>query len=378
MPFFALPTTAGDGFGAAVDVTSLNPDQVVTLSALQPPAGGLLVVQGSNDAAEQDFVPVAQYNLLQFAGFDVLPSFPRAQLQSLGPSIKTRSAWRRLRVRRFQVPSTDNPPIVNVGADATLSNLFATLAVPAGEGAGALVDVSAFANVKTFHVGGSFPTGIIFVEASQDGGVTFDSIARFDGPWDRANLLAPVTVAAEYSHVRAFRTRSLSNPAGTPAPVIHLGAGNAISGTALAFVSPMFTLPAPNTIAHDNANVKVLPDPFVIADLDTEVNNGFIVPKLSANLVMPIPTITSVPTSRRRMRKVTLEFQQEATTRTITFPDIAGGYRFAKAGSGLGPTEVQFDTELAAMLDDERIEVALQYQFAIDRWFIVGTTGPYT
>ena len=58
MPFVALPTTAGDGVGAAQDVTTLNPSKVFTLSATQAPAGGLLLIEGSNDAAEIDFVPV--------------------------------------------------------------------------------------------------------------------------------------------------------------------------------------------------------------------------------------------------------------------------------------------------------------------------------
>lgn len=384
MPFVALPAPAGDGTGAAQDVTGLNPDHVFTLSALQPPAGGLLLIEGSNDAAETDFVPVAKFDLLQFAGFDVLPFNPRAQIQSLGPPIKTRSAWRRLRVRRLQVPSADSPPVVNVGADASPVNVFATLPVLASDGAAALVDVSVFPNVKTFHVGGTMPEGTIFVEASQNGGVTFDEIARFDGPWAAPNLLAPLTVEAEFSHVRTVRTRSL--PGGNPS--VHLGAGdvaltsgitsiNGQAGPAIAFVSPMLTVPAANTIAHDNANVKVLPAPFVAADITTDTHNGFLVPKLSANLVMPNPTITDLPTSRQRMRKVTLQFTQEAVTRTVTFPDVAGGYRWGKAGATVGPTQAQFDAQLAAMLNDERIHVGIQYNLAIDRWEIVALAGPY-
>ncbi len=231
MPFASLPTTAGDGVGAAVDVTTLNPSKTFTLAATQAPAGGLLLIEGSNDATDVDFVPVAKFDLLQFAGFDVLKFFPRADLQSLGPAIKTLSVWRRLRVRRFQVPTADDPPVVNVGADTASAPQFGTMVGPIADGNSALLDVSTFGNVKTIHVGGTMSGGTIYVEASQDGGTTFDRIARFDGPWGAPNLPAPVTVEAEFNRLRLVRVQSLP-PVGGGAndPKVHVGADDITGG----------------------------------------------------------------------------------------------------------------------------------------------------
>jgi hypothetical protein len=121
----------------------------------------------------------------------------------------------------------------------------------------------------------------------------------------------------------------------------------------------------------DNANDVTLPTTPISTDIDTDVNNGFILPQLTANVTMPIPTNT------RSGRKITFKITQETTTRTVTWTTGAGGYLFAKAGTTLGVTQSQFDTALAAMLNNEVIKIGFEYDSTLARWLCVAIGGPY-
>jgi hypothetical protein len=75
-----------------------------------------------------------------------------------------------------------------------MANVFANLPLPAGNGAGAAVDVSTMGRSRTIVVSGAFSGALITVEASVDGGVTFAPVASFQG--GRRELT--IDVAAEF------------------------------------------------------------------------------------------------------------------------------------------------------------------------------------
>lgn len=148
---------------------------------------------------------------------------------------------------------------------------------------------------------------------------------------------------------------------------------NGETGPAITFVSPMLTQPAANTIRLDNGNSKDLPDPFVQADIDTEVNTAFVVPKLTGALVMPIP---AVPTNNPEDRKITFKFTSNGVN-TPEWPGGAGGYRFADSTSPTGITKDQHDATFANANNDDIVKVAWARDQDNAVWLCVGLTGNY-
>ena len=132
-----------------------------------------------------------------------------------------------------------------------------------------------------------------------------------------------------------------------------------------AVISPMATGPA----ELHNANDKTLPAAPVSADIDTALNSGFIVPQLTANLVLPTPTNT------RSGRKITVKLTQAATPFTVTWASGVGGYLFASTN---GVTQEQFDALLAATPNNGVLKVGLEYDTALSRWLILGLAGPFS
>jgi len=137
-------------------------------------------------------------------------------------------------------------------------------------------------------------------------------------------------------------------------------------------------------IRVDNANMKILPEPFVTADIDTDVSNGFSVPQLTANKTIPVPaTPASLPDTTRRFRKVTFLIRQAAAGGpfTVTWTGGANGYLFAKAGSTVGPTVAQFNTLLAAMAVNEYMKIGFEYTGSDSGlgslWLAVAIAGPF-
>jgi hypothetical protein len=90
-----------------------------------------------------------------------------------------RFAATHMRVRRTGV--TGGPiPIVTVGAtDIGATSL--SLAAPAGNGTGPLVDISALGSFKTIGCQGTF-SGIVYIEVSMDLGLSWGTIASFQAP----------------------------------------------------------------------------------------------------------------------------------------------------------------------------------------------------
>ena len=140
-------------------------------------------------------------------------------------------------------------------------------------------------------------------------------------------------------------------------------------------VSPMKSL-AGNTVRLDNAHTQTLPAPFVTNDLDTDTYNGFIVPKLSAALTIPVPKAPAVGSFEGR--KITLQITSRGTAGdTITWTGGAGGWLWP-GSSGIGPLKADFDSVLAAMANNDVILVGAQYHTVKDRWLINAVAGPFT
>jgi hypothetical protein len=125
----------------------------------------------------------------------------------------------------------------------------------------------------------------------------------------------------------------------------------------------------------DNANTKALAGGFATADIDTDVNNGFTFPKLSAALTVPVPKTPSIGAFDGR--KVTFRIVSRGTAGdTVTFTTGANGFRWPT--TGIGPFQSDFDATLAAMTNDQVIEVAASYYTAGACWFINSLAGPFT
>lgn len=362
-----LPVPAADGSGAWVDVSSIGPERTISIDVGANFEGELFVdaacTAGAAPIDPAQFTPVVRFDSTTQRKTTIL------------------LACNFLRVRRrFTRPENPTVPVVNVGGDAAGASVFGVLAVTAGDGLGAPFDISAGGEVLTVLTAGNFDRAA-YIEGSQDAGATFARIEDF-GKFEAAQgktaicIFERIRVASEKSRsgdspivmVGCMALASLGSGGITS---INANGGAAQVGPAISLLSPMLSRPAANTFRHDNANDKTLPDPFVSGDIDTDVNNGFIVPKLSANLVVPIPTNT------RSGRKITFKITQEGTTRTVTWTGGAGGYQFVKSGSSLGPTQAQFDAELAAMLDDEILKIGFEFDSAKNRWLCVALTGRY-
>lgn len=159
---------------------------------------------------------------------------------------------------------------------------------------------------------------------------------------------------------------------------ISVNGGTPISGP-VALFSPMATQSGQN-IFVDNANRKVLGAAPVQADINTDVNNAFFIPKLTGALVMPIPAVPLV--GQIEFRKVTFSIISRGNAAdTVTFTGGAGGYNFAnnaRAGA-LGPFLADFNSLLAGMANGDMILIGFEYHTALAApWLCVALSGPYS
>ena len=157
----------GNGPGASVDTSAMGKEKSIVVGGTF--VGATVAIEVSENGTE--FQPI---HLFSFADKQVIPvaaQFMRVNV--LGLSAEPFSAT-------ADVGANDN------GA------LFVALPLPAGNGAGASVDVSALGNFTTFVVGGEFRNASISIEISEDG-VEFASCgANFS---DLGNVQSKVVVA---------------------------------------------------------------------------------------------------------------------------------------------------------------------------------------
>lgn len=159
--FANLPMPALNGPGATVDVSTMGGAKTIVVAGVFE--GATLGIEISQEAIgpTQAWASVA--------------SFQSGELRRL-----VRCAARYMRVnvsgRKTSLPFTAN---ADVGANDQ-GALFATIPMPALNGAGAPVDVSALGGFSTFVVGGVFPGATIGIEGSEDG-VDYAPICAFAG-----------------------------------------------------------------------------------------------------------------------------------------------------------------------------------------------------
>jgi hypothetical protein len=131
------------------------------------------------------------------------------------------------------------------------------------------------------------------------------------------------------------------------------------------------------TLRVDNAWTIYLSASPTAGQIDTSINNGFKIAKLTGNLTVVIPSFSADADANKVGRKITIEVTQAAVNRTVTWTGGAGGYQFAKAGSTIGPTQAQFDAVLLAMANDESLKTSWEYDFERNKWLCTGLAGPY-
>lgn len=194
--FSALPVPAGNGSGAAVDVSAFGaPKTVVVVGDIV----ATINIEVSVSGAAGPWAGVASFgrggaNGMQEAKLPVAAQFMRATVSGF--------------VRGSAVAA--------VGADdagASVVNLPTT----AGNGTGASVDVSALGSLNTFVVSGTW-TGSITIEVSQDG-VNFADLISF-GPTDTGPVAKTVAFVGQFLRVR----RTDASPSLPGTVIVNVGA----------------------------------------------------------------------------------------------------------------------------------------------------------
>lgn len=191
--FFDLPVPAGDGVGAAVDVTTLGRTKTITV---QGDLKGTITVEISLDGA-------TFYPLKSFAKKGKMTDEFAAQ-------------YMRVRVSGYKSGSGN----VDVGSE-DFGQLFAALPTTAGDGVGAAVDVSALGTLNTIGVAGDF-SGTVTLEISEDN-VSWTQCMSFTKPGFKTR-----EVVAQYMRVRRSGVSALTPGSAT----VNVGAVNDSAGAA--------------------------------------------------------------------------------------------------------------------------------------------------
>lgn len=145
----------------------------------------------------------------------------------------------------------------------------------------------------------------------------------------------------------------------------------------VSIVSPMALFVTPNIIRIDNGNEKALPDPFVSADINTELNNSFLFFKTGVTAV-PAPPAPLMPFANGR--KITFTISSLGAG-AITWTGGLNGYSFANV-AGIGPFQADFDALIAAMPIGATVKIGFEYvgngALAVSSWVCVALAGYWT
>jgi hypothetical protein len=142
--FLNLPMPAGDGAGAPVDTSAMGGEKTIVVGGSF--VGASVAIEVSTDGVV--FQPIWTFTAPGKKVFPVAAQFMRVSI--LGRSVAPFSAT------------------ANIGANDA-GALFFGLPLPAGDGAGAPVDVSTLGNFTTFAVGGAFIGASVSIQVSEDG-----------------------------------------------------------------------------------------------------------------------------------------------------------------------------------------------------------------
>jgi hypothetical protein len=158
--FVNLPMPVGNGPGAAVDTSGMGKDKTVTVDGSYE--GATIAIEVSEDAGGAGV----------YAPATVFQSGDKRRLLEIA------ARFMRVNVtgRKSSVPFSAN---ADVGA-SDMGGLFGVIPMPAGNGPGAPLDVSAFGSFCTFVVGGAMAGTTIVIEVSEDG-VDYAPVCVFSG-----------------------------------------------------------------------------------------------------------------------------------------------------------------------------------------------------
>jgi len=187
-----IPVPGIVGAGVAVDVSSMGAEKTFVIEGA---GDGQIVLDGSHDGA--NFFPFVIYDILT----DPSPK-------------KIPIVLFRVRARRI---SGAGAVSLTVSGEAGVVNTFVALAVPTGNGAGSPSSVGASGMVRTVAVIGPY-SGTIGIEASGNGGATFDPVVTFNT--QQSNFQ---TFEGAYSSARVRRYDSQEDPV----PLVTIGASGA-------------------------------------------------------------------------------------------------------------------------------------------------------
>lgn len=193
--FATLPAIAGNGPGAAVDLSTFGANKTITVTGNGFSGGEPFVgIEISNDSSGGVWTPVVMF------------------LAPGEQTIEVACHWMRTNVTSFK---GGNAPNVQVGGtnDGTT---FATLVAPSVNGLGTGVNVSTLGQFKTIQVAGVF-TGNLNILVSEDGGLTYQAACAFSQP---GQITIP-TLVADFMRVSRNGV-PLINPGA--APTIYIAA----------------------------------------------------------------------------------------------------------------------------------------------------------
>lgn len=227
--FVNLPAPAGNGSGAAVDVSTFGALKSIVCSG---DADAVVTVEFNNAAVATD------------GSWQAITSFqPRGEANA-----EVAVRWMRARVSGYNSYAGGQPQVDIGGTDD--GSLFVNLPVPAANGVGAAVDVSSLGTFKTVQVGGAY-RGTTIIEVSQDGTTDWSQ------PFSFSNAPAASTqdIAAKWMRVRRTGVPTIS----PGLPVVNVGAvvpgsGGGGGGGALTDITPA-ALPAGTTDDYNPAGL---------------------------------------------------------------------------------------------------------------------------
>jgi hypothetical protein len=230
--FIQIPAPAGNGSGAAVDVSTFG-------------ATKTFVVSGSWVLTPQITIEFNNATVAANGGWQAIKTFQGAGSITVDVACK----WVRVSITNFRGGAA---PEVNVGGESDGTTLL-SLPVPTGNGHGAAVDVSALGLFKTAQVALAF-RGSLIVEISTDGGATWGQQFAFSMPGAGSAIFS-----ADF--MRVSRNGVPANSPGTP--VVNIGACEIGGGGA-------------GGIDLDNAGVPLAGGPFTLLNLvgATAVDDG--------------------------------------------------------------------------------------------------------
>lgn len=190
--YISIPVPAGNGTGAAVDVSALSSNKTIQVNGT---FSGAIQLEVSNDGGA---------------------TFTEAIVITRAGKYKINQAVQFIRAERRNVDSNvPGSATVSIGAETTTQFLQAVLNVPATNTAGTSTDLTDFGSFNTVIVDGNFQ-GALILEISEDGGATWIECMTFTGAG-----LKTKTFSAQFIRVR----RSGIDPVAPPGtPVAALGA----------------------------------------------------------------------------------------------------------------------------------------------------------